>query len=348
MDYIVYGAGFFGLHLTELLLTVGVHPRCLFDREKVKQGRCWQGIPVYAPDVPLAKGARVIVAHASQEVCASIGTDLEGKGFRHVETIYAFANRPENEGIFYRQILPIRVATDEMQREKERISTVEHLFADEISKELYWSIICALESKSFTGIHALPIEEQYLLHGIDYRADEVFCDIGAGPSAEFLQTVLRTGLDFYKFYLFDPCLTIVQTLNHIQDERIVYVKNAIGAHHGKVRVRNYWDVNAHIVSDAMQGDLEAACMPLQENDFSRQPTFVKIDVEGWEWNVLQGMMDMVQSERPVLAIACYHKVSDFWNMPLYFAKIPRVQMFLRSYLGVHESVLYVVPEERLL
>lgn len=347
MDYIIYGAGFFGLHLAELLVESGIRPRCLFDRDVTKQGRHWLGVPVQAPDRKLSEGARILVANASAKVCESIRSDLLVRGFRDVETIYAFANQPRNAGIFSTEILPLRVNLDEISQAGEQISAAGTSFADRQSQETFYSIIDALKSRSFLGVPAQPLEKQYLLPQVSYRKDEIFCDIGAGPAGEFLRTVRESELEFQAFHLMDPCASLVKAFGNAQDERICYMKKAVGSKCGTVHIRNYWDMNACVVLDGGDEDEEVGMISLDKVPFSIPPSFFKIDVEGMEWEVLCGMKNMLEENRPIVAVACYHKISDFWKMPLYFSQMPRTRLFLRSYLGVHETVLYVVPEERL-
>ncbi|BEU88735.1 hypothetical protein TAMA11512_21990 [Selenomonas sp. TAMA-11512] len=345
MDCIVYGAGFFGLHVTELLLAAGIRPRCLFDRDVKKQGRRWMGVPVREPEPHLAEGCRIIIAHASPQVTENIRTDLRARGFHNIEPVYDFANKEENATIFSGQIIPLYADVCALQRAKKEIARADEIFCDTESRNVFRAIIQGLERRSFFGVPAKPISKQYLLPEISYREDEVFCDIGAGPGVEFLKSVQDAAIPFRDFYLFDPCPTVSDEVRLTTDRRIVFCEKAIGAQCGTVRVKNYWDMNACIAAD---GEIEAECIPLDMIPFEKQPTFMKIDVEGWERKVLQGMKQLIAENRPILAMACYHKIEDFWELPLLFAQMPRVRFFLRSYMGVHETVLYVVPEERLL
>lgn len=50
--------------------------------------------------------------------------------------------------------------------------------------------------------------------------------------------------------------------------------------------------------------------------FEKIPTLIKIDVEGYEQNVLNGAESMIKAYQPVLAVAIYHKERDFWEIPL--------------------------------
>lgn len=75
------------------------------------------------------------------------------------------------------------------------------------------------------------------------------------------------------------------------------------------------------------------------------PTFIKMDIEGHEIPALVGSRQIITSQRPVLAIACYHRHDDLRRivevvdgMPVSYA------IYLRHYTrGLTESVYFFVP-----
>lgn len=89
-------------------------------------------------------------------------------------------------------------------------------------------------------------------------------------------------------------------------------------------------------------------------------TFINLDIEGAELNVLQGATSIIQTQRPILAISLYHRAEDLVEIPrfirnnyskykLYLRKYPTVYFYYFDGVNqVSETVLYVVPEERLI
>lgn len=57
------------------------------------------------------------------------------------------------------------------------------------------------------------------------------------------------------------------------------------------------------------------CLPTARVDF------LKLDVEGHEMEALQGAIQCIQRHRPVLAIAGYHRASDFWRIPKFIGNL---------------------------
>ena len=78
------------------------------------------------------------------------------------------------------------------------------------------------------------------------------------------------------------------------------------------------------------------------------PTILKIDVEGWESRLLDGAEMIIRRNKPIIAIAVYHREQDFWEIPLRLKElVSDYRFYLRSYLNIAETVLYAVPPGRL-
>jgi hypothetical protein len=99
--------------------------------------------------------------------------------------------------------------------------------------------------------------------------------------------------------------------------------------------------NARVEAGAGQG-LRFA----QLDDYAyAQPTFIKVDVEGHEMNVLAGAQQVLTRMSPKLAIATYHQPDHFWRIPeLVLTMQPRYTLLLRHYTeSIYESVYYFLP-----
>jgi len=72
------------------------------------------------------------------------------------------------------------------------------------------------------------------------------------------------------------------------------------------------------------------------------PTFIKMDLEGWEETALEGCRRIVSTHRPKLAIAAYHDADDFLDIRAKVASQRRdYQLRLRHYTqGWSETVMY--------
>lgn len=77
------------------------------------------------------------------------------------------------------------------------------------------------------------------------------------------------------------------------------------------------------------------------------PNLIKMDIEGSEFQALQGAEATIRNLRPNLAISIYHKTSDILQIPLWLKNVlgNNVDFYLRRHSRtVADTVLYVFPE----
>ena len=76
------------------------------------------------------------------------------------------------------------------------------------------------------------------------------------------------------------------------------------------------------------------------------PTFIKLDIEGKEQDVINGMSDFIKSNHPDLAISVYHSLNDLWEIPLQIHKInPSYRIYLRHQSNYFtETVCYATQK----
>ena len=101
----------------------------------------------------------------------------------------------------------------------------------------------------------------------------------------------------------------------------------------------------------MLQDVRVDAFPLPDvlNGFG-PVTFIKMDIEGAEFGALTGGRDVIQRDRPTLAICVYHTPNDLWRIPLLMQQLlPEHRMYLRCYEGDGwQTVAYAVLRERVL
>lgn len=73
-------------------------------------------------------------------------------------------------------------------------------------------------------------------------------------------------------------------------------------------------------------------------------TFIKMDIEGAEYEALMGAENLIRTYKPKLAISVYHKAEDIWELPeLLLSFQPQYTFYLRHYsLSSEETVLYAI------
>ena len=74
-------------------------------------------------------------------------------------------------------------------------------------------------------------------------------------------------------------------------------------------------------------------------------TFIKMDIEGSEYEALCGAEKTIKNHKPKLAISVYHKPDDLWKLPEKILDLSSDYIFyLRHYsLAGEDTVLYAIP-----
>jgi FkbM family methyltransferase len=87
---------------------------------------------------------------------------------------------------------------------------------------------------------------------------------------------------------------------------------------------------------------------VQKNGLERVD-YIKLDIEAAELDALKGAADTIRRFRPILAIALYHKVSDFALIPKYLTELTENYAFFLDHFTIHheETVLFAIPNEKM-
>jgi FkbM family methyltransferase len=95
---------------------------------------------------------------------------------------------------------------------------------------------------------------------------------------------------------------------------------------------------------------EASVQSLTIDDFAERERlarvdFIKMDIEGAEWNALHGAEKSIRRWRPQMAIAIYHSLEDFTRIPAYLNELGAPYDFFLDHATLHaeETILFARP-----
>lgn len=152
----------------------------------------------------------------------------------------------------------------------------------------------------YMGLHDFP-EMAFLLHFL--RSEDRFVDVGANIGS---YTVLASAHIGCRSVAFEPVPDTFQallaniSLNGVQN-RVMPVKAAVGARPGILSITASLDTVNHVIQEAEAGRSAAIRVPVVTVDDTvgkeQVPALVKIDVEGFEWEVLQGMQHTLANRK---------------------------------------------------
>lgn len=342
---VIYGAGYCGLMFAELLESVGIIPEYFFDKAENKKGKCFKGIKV-CPPVFLEEIDCIIVAILNKEIYPEIASYLAELGYENVKSIYDLC---EDEILFKNQKLIFYVPDDWKKYNEKQISKVLSYLGDDLSKRTYMSIIDSITGDATTNIPHDLFEQQYFAYDIyNKTGEEVFVDCGAFRGDVLRFFYCNVNHEFKQYIAIEPDpsnYARIELLEEAKDERVQIVKCALSNKREILQIQNYLNENSVIGNTGVSVEAFTFDEVCKGNNI--KPTFVKIDVEGFEEKLLNGAEKVLKEYQPIVAIAIYHKVDDLWEIPIRIREIlPGHRLYIRSYMNVNETILYAIPEER--
>lgn len=197
----------------------------------------------------------------------------------------------------------------------------------------------------------------FLLHAL--QPDEIFVDVGANIGA---YTILASKVVKSRSISFEPLPETIKRLrdqiqiNEIHD--LVTIKNkGVGDKNGELFFTNNNDtVNKVSLAGDVQNTTKVNVVTLDEELDKSGKYFIKIDVEGFEYNVIQGGNDILSSENTSALIIelndsgrefgysnedIHVRLIDLGFKPVNYDPMSRSLLMLDSYQKNGENTIYV-------
>ncbi len=349
---VLYGAGYAGLACAECFVKHGIHPMCFVDQSTEKQGKIFWGIPVYPVLPQILRGATVIVCLLNKErAYPHLRQMLYQYGCSMV--MHLFDLRCER-GLLKDIPLILAPDTDRLWKLRGQLYSSFLKLADDESRSVYTSIIASLWSGRDVHCTVHPMSEQYFEDRVlSHLSDEIFVDCGA-HIGETMEQFLHHYGSWQKYWVFEPdplnlerIKLRFQTIIQGAKDKISMQCRALSNCQEHIIVKNY-DMTNSIVLSTNEATGTAVTSTLDHYFSMQKITFLKIDAEGWDKKILLGGHETISKYRPVIAVAAYHRIDDFWElMDILSGYVKEYRFFLRSYMNVNETILYAVPPERL-
>jgi FkbM family methyltransferase len=160
----------------------------------------------------------------------------------------------------------------------------------------------------YTGLHEFE-EMAFVLHTL--RTNDLFIDVGANVGS---YTVLASAVIGARSIAIEPIPAAYKVLlqnlglNSCLD-RVIPLNIAAAAENGKLHMTSHLDTTNRVVSDPVRGnvkefvEVEARTIDQIAGDLQTEAVVLKIDVEGYEAQVLQGAKRLFASGK-VIAVVC--------------------------------------------
>ncbi len=189
---------------------------------------------------------------------------------------------------------------------------------------------------------SVRIQDQYFEPFLGDLDDVVFVDCG-GYDGDTTEQFCSRYPGYRKVFLFEPSQkNLASARTRLRDVRDVdFIALGVSDAPGIL----FFNPDAGSASSVSASGTAQIAVTTIDSAVDATNCFIKMDLEGWELKALQGAQGHIRNGHPILAIAVYHTVSDFWRIPEYILSLqPDYRLYLRHYTeGWSETVMYFIP-----
>lgn len=340
-ENIIYGAGYNGKLLYGLLEERGISITAFYDDDVTRVGEQINDCKILSIKELLEKeNSKTNIIISSM----------------YVPQIYAKCVRMGFNNIFFALDVLLDKDTKLFQFDKykdnleyvNRLESLETLIEDELSKKYFQVIRKAVKSgkaiKEICDVYCN--EDQYFLECFNDKLDGLIFLDGGAYTGDTLRVIENKHIKFSNIYCFEAEELNYEKLRKFSLGKNIVVENlALWDRKTRLAMKNS-NYNARIDMESRADNIEA--ITINEYFKNKKIDFIKMDIEGAEYNALIGGMDVICRDRPILAISIYHGLEDIVRIPeLLFGELDNYYFMVRHHSYTYsETILYGIPVEK--
>lgn len=346
-SFVLFGAGRLGQIALSGLRKAGITPLAFVDNSPKLWGQNIAGVEIVSPHDAKQRYERTAIFVITVYTSSPVRRQLSDLGVKFISFAELAWNYPD-------ALLP-HCATDLPHSIFEQSNDVKQaleVWADDASRYEY---LAQLTWRVSLDINVLPVpmypQEMYFQSDLfTFLPSDTLVDCGAFDG-DTIRELLRKKVIYDHLIAIEPdpinfhnLEKYVSSLSNDLQDKISLHQNAVGSSRKKVR----FNATGTASSTVNFGYYEVESIPLDEILADEKPTYIKMDIEGAEYQALIGGKQNIEKHRPILAICLYHRQDDLWRIPLLIRSMSnQYRMFLRRYSDeCWEQVCYAIPEER--
>jgi len=335
IDIIIYGAGNTGKKIFYLVTKYSpLHVSAFLDRA-ARPGQEISGIPVYKLENYRIKNEAlhsiyvIVAVHNREYPIGDIIKNLRDFGFINILNMVDFYNLfpSELENSFW------LIKSSEYLNYKNELLRCAELWADAPSLDLYNSLL----RQRFLGEYsALPEPDrgrQYFPKELsDWKYPLRLVDCGA-YNGDSIRLARDLGIKINCVYAFEPDKENYKILSEYlrKQKNFEYKVWQLGVYSSKKKIGFIREgAEGSRISENSSNNISVINLDDFLGGFS--PNYIKMDVEGAEFEAILGTQKKIKKYRPGLAICIYHSPHHIWQIPL---MIQRWDLNYKFYLRSH-------------
>jgi FkbM family methyltransferase len=345
---VLYAAGALGRRTLKGLRKAGIEPLAFCDNNPAIHGTVRDGVEVLSPEAAARRYGdnAVFVITVWRSTPDDRFQDrvqrLKSLGCRVVTSFGPLYWRfPDFFLPFFPADVPHRV-----HDQASDVLAAGNLWADQRSQEEYiaqlrWRLLMDFDMSD-------PAPEAIYFPDDIYRLSphEMLVDCGAFNGDTIKDFLARTNGAYDKIFAYEPDAANFADLSTYiattpRPERVHAEQCCVGSRDGEVAFSSLGNDN----SVTGIGEETMRCIALDRALEDDAPTLIKMDIEGYELEALEGLRATIGKHRPKLAISAYHVQDHLWKIPLLIRSLyPGYRLYLRAHMrDFYDLVCYAVP-----
>lgn len=351
---VLYGAGSLGRMAKAYCERTGIPVELVVDANAaaIRQDPFWSGIRLIAPNevTPAMQAGRLLAICVVTAPYVPIATQLRAAGWSDIAPFYDIAERytdrhPLSNGWFAE---PFRPA------DRQGIVDALGVWSDDISRAHHLQFVAWRRLRQEWSFRPAPIDignRFFIPEVLSVLNDaECFLDAGAHLGHVTESFIDKVGGEFAYIWAIEPDRFSLAGLGAAiaglpagQQAKIAVLPVAVG--------------RDEALPPFFAGlDYASQCTPIGNTTVRRTtidalgitPTFMKLHLEGMEFDALQGAENTIKRCRPIITATTYHNADGLWRTPRWLAdNLERYSLHMRlhAWCGTGATV-YAIPHER--
>jgi FkbM family methyltransferase len=356
-DIVLMGAGGLGRRTLAGLRRCGVEPLAFADNGIGRQGTTLDGLPVLAPEAAArafgSRAAFVVTIWGANRPhrFAHSREQLRGLG---CDVVCSFPEllwkHPDALLPFYLQDLPSRVLDGRAE-----VRRAFDLWEDASSRAEYVAQVRFRLCADLDGLPHPVAHSQYFPDDLfTWSDDEWIVDGGAYDGDTVRAVSTMHGFGHLLALEPDPANFVklqetVAALPPAARAKVDCRQVALGSERRALYLDATGTAASATSASPSAGTIAVRAETLDSLVDGSWPTFIKLDIEGFEVEALQGARETIQRHAPVVAVCVYHRQDHLWRIPLLLSNWrDDYAFFLRPHNEEGwDLVCYAVPRARL-
>lgn len=308
------------------------------DNNSDKWGKTFAQKPIISPDeLQKEENACVLICSPQKKVVDAVGEQLSSMGLKwyHIDEFI-------------------------LKNHAKEVLECYDLLDDEESKKVYAEVVQCRMSGTYPAL-SFVCDKQYfgVRPFMGKNPKEVFLDCGAFVGDSIERYLWERDGGFAKIIAFEPDSGNFKAMKkrvarlksewNIKEDKIMLFPYGVGEKSvaGKI-VKN--DANNGLGSKIVQAgcDLDEEVQIVSLDEFVKEPvTFLKADIESYEYKMLMGARQLILRDKPIIAVCIYHNAVDLYSIPLLLKDLlPEYKMAVRHHsVEMDDTVLYAWIEQ---